>query len=253
MNSRSFTIALIGTFALGAGCGSSAINGIAGTATASGNSGGSRLPSGPCTPSHTSKAPANGLIADFTDAGDGANRGGIEIAGGIVTYAAPKVGGPGSPTYTTTGGALHIRVSAAPTSTPQFLGAVIAFSNCIDASAFTGVQFTISGSFSGCTMQYATGDVEHQDMTLGSAFATGPAGSYPPQDRLAVDEMTSAPRTIKAPFVVSDIKGSPPAPLDPSKLISTIWQFTVPVAAEGASDNPICTGAVTIDDIRFYH
>jgi len=90
MNSRSFTIALIGTFALGAGCGSSAINGIAGTATASGNSGGSRLPSGPCTPSHTSKAPANGLIADFTDAGDGANRGGIEIAGGIVTYAAPR-------------------------------------------------------------------------------------------------------------------------------------------------------------------
>jgi len=106
--------------------------------------------------------------------------------------------------------------AAAPTSTPQFLGAVIAFSNCIDASAFTGVQFTISGSFSGCTMQYATGDVEHQDMTLGSAFATGPAGSYPPQDRLAVDEMTSAPRTIKAPFVVSDIKGSPPAPLDPA-------------------------------------
>jgi hypothetical protein len=252
MNSRSFTIALISTLAIGAGCGSSAINGTAGTATASDNSGGSRRPSGPCTPSNTSKAPADGLIADFTDAGGGANTGGIEIAGGIVTYAAPKVGGPGSPTYTTTGGALHIRVSAAPTSTPQFLGAVIAFSNCIDASAFTGVQFTISGSFSGCTMQYATGDVEHQDMTLGSTFATGLAGSYPPQNRLAADEMTSAPRTIKAPFVVSDIKGSPPAPLDPSKLISTIWQFTVPVAAEGESDNPMCTGAITIDDIRFY-
>jgi hypothetical protein len=253
MNSRFFTIALIGTLAIGAGCGSSAINGTAGAATASGNSGGSRLPGGPCTPSNTSKAPVNGLIADFTDAGGGAKTGGIEIAGGIVTYAAPKVGGLGSPTYTTTGGALNIRVNAAPTSTPQFLGAVVYFNNCIDASAFTGVQFTISGSFSGCTMQYATGDVEHQDMTLGSAFATGPAGSYPPQNRLAVDEMTSAPRTIKAPFVVSDIQGSPPVLLDPSKLISTIWQFTVPVAAEGENDNPMCAGSVTIDDIKFYH
>jgi len=253
MNSHSFTIAFISTLAIGAGCGSSSINGIAGSdrASESDGDGPRHLHSRPCTPSNTSKAPAAGLIADFADAGGASNFGGIEISGGILTYAAPR--GSGFPRYTTSGGALNIRVNAAPTSTPQFLGAVVYFNYCIDASAFTGVQFTISGSFSGCTMQYATGDVEHQDMTLGSAFATGPAGSYPPQNRLAVDEMTAAPRTIKAPFVVSDIQGSPPVLLDPSKLISTIWQFTVPVAAEGENDNPMCAGSVTIDDIRFYH
>jgi hypothetical protein len=193
------------------------------------------------------RAPADGLIADFKDAG-----GGIEISGGIVTYAAPKVAGLGSASYTTTGGTLNITVNAAPVSKPQFLGVVVAFDKCIDAGAFTGVQFTISGSFSGCTLQYATSDVEHQDIALASTFATGPAGSYPPQDRLAVDEMTATPRTIKAPFAVTDVRGSPAARLDPSQLISTQWQFTVPVAAEGETDNPMCMARVTIDNVKFY-
>jgi hypothetical protein len=188
-------------------------------------------------------APADGLIADFKDAG-----GGIEISGGIVTYAAPKVAGLGSASYTTTGGTLNITVNAAPVSKPQFLGVVVAFDKCIDASAFTGVQFTISGSFSGCTLQYATSDVEHQDMT----WRSGPAGSYPPHDRIAVDEMTATPRTIKAPFAVTDVQGSPAPRLDSTKLISTQWQFTVPVAAEGETDNPMCTASVTIDNVKFY-
>jgi hypothetical protein len=245
MNSHSFVIALVSTFAFGAGCGSSAINGAASTTEdlGSGAGGVSSLPSRPCTPSNTLRAPADGLIADFKDAG-----GGIEISGGIVTYAAPKVAGLGSANYTTTGGALNITVNAALVSKPQFLGVVVAFDKCIDASAFTGVQFTISGSFSGCTLQYATSDVEHQDMT----WRSGPAGAYPPHDRIAVDEMTATPRTIKAPFAVTDVQGSPAPSLDPTKLISTQWQFTVPVAAEGETDNPMCTASVTIDNVKFY-
>ena len=249
MNSHSFVIALVSTFAFGAGCGSSAINGAASTTEdlGSGAGGVSSLPSRPCTPSNTLRAPADGLIADFKDAG-----GGIEISGGIVTYAAPKVAGLGSASYTTTGGALAITVNTAPVSKPQFLGVVVAFDKCIDARAFTGVQFTISGSFSGCSLQFATGDAEHQDMTFASSFATGPAGSYPPQDRIAADEMTATPRIVKAPFAVTDVQGSPAVPLDPSKLISTQWQFTVPVAAEGETDNPMCKGSVTVDNVKFY-
>jgi hypothetical protein len=235
-------------------CGSILVGGVAGatgTSTGGGHDG-SRSSSRPCIPSKTSTAPANGLIADFSDVGGGAKLAGIEVSGKIVTYAGHKLGGPGSPTYTTTGGALNIRVSAAPTSTPQFLGAVVSFNNCIDASAFVGVQFTISGSFSGCTMQYATGDVEHQDVTMASTFATGPVGSYPPQNRIAAGDLTSTPRTIKAPFVGSDIQGSPRTALDASKLIFTLWQFSVPVAAEDGGENPKCTGNITIDDIKFY-
>ena len=213
----------------------------------------SHLPSRPCSSSNTATAPADGLIADFNDAGGGAKPGGIEIWGEVLTYAVPKLGGAGSTISTTTGGALTIKVSAAPASTPQFLGALVSFNKCIDASGFTGVQFTISGSFFGCTMQYATGDVEHQDITVGSTFATGPAGSYPPQNRIAADDLTSAPRTIKVPFVGNDIQGSPRTRLDTTRLISTLWQFSVPVAAEDGDDNPLCTGSVTIDDVKFYH
>jgi hypothetical protein len=193
-------------------------------------------------------APADGLIADFAAAGSG----GIEISGGIVTYAARKVGGPSSPTYTTTGGALTVTVNVSPTSKPQFVGALVSFDKCVDASAFSGVQFTISGSFSGCQMQYATGDVAHQDVSLGSPYATGAAGAYSPQFRIAADALTSTSRTIKAPFASPDIRGNPAPALDPTKLIFTLWQFTVPVAPEDDGGIEMCTGSVTIDDVRFY-
>jgi hypothetical protein len=194
-------------------------------------------------------APADGLIADFADAAAG----GIEIPGGIVTYADPKVGGPGSPTYSTSGGALNIRVNVAPAATPQFAGTMVRFNTCIDASAFAGVRFTIRGAFSGCSLQYATGDVEHEDVSMGAPFATGPIGSYPPQNRIAAEDLTSTPRTIMAPFARTDILGSPAKPIDATKLIFVLWQFIVPVATEGESGNEKCIGNITIDDIHFYH
>jgi hypothetical protein len=253
MNSHVLTIAFISTFAFSAGCGSSTISAIPGAtgvgASGRSDSGGRSIASRACSPSSTSVAPADGLIADFADAAAG----GMEIPGAIITYAEPKVGGPGSPTYSTSGGALNIRVNAAPTATPQFAGTMVRFNNCIDARAFTGVRFTIHGAVSGCSLQYATGDVDHEDVTMGAPLATGPIGSYPPQNRIAADDLTSTPRTIMAPFARTDIQGSPSKPIDATKLIFVLWQFIVPVAAEGDSGNQTCTGNVTIDDIRFYH
>jgi len=252
MNRHFFSIVFTSTFTFGVGCGSSAIGGrVENTGTAASGSasvGEISLPSRPCTPSNTSMAPADGLIADFAEAGSR----GIEISGGIVTYAAPKVGGPSSPTYTTAGGALTVTVNVSPTSKPQFVGALVSFDKCIDASAFSGVQFTISGSLSGCQMQYATGDVAHQDTTLGSRYASGPTGAYPSQFRIAADDLTSTSRTIKAPFARPDILGNPATAVDPTKLILTLWQFTVPVAPEDDGGIEMCTGSVTIDDARFY-
>jgi hypothetical protein len=252
MNRHFFSIVLTSTFTLGAGCGSSAIGGRVeneGTSASSSASVGEvSLPGRPCTPSNTSMAPADGFIADFAEAGSR----GIEISGGIVTYPAPKVGGPSSPGYTIAGGALTVTVNVSPTSKPQFVGALVSFDKCIDASAFSGVQFTISGSLSGCQMQYATGDVAHQDITLGSRYASGPAGAYPPQFRIAADDLTSTSRTIKAPFARPDIRGNPATAFDPTKLIFTLWQFTVPVAPEDDGGIEMCTGSVTIDDVRFY-
>jgi hypothetical protein len=250
MNRYVLTIALMGTFVFGAGCGSTTISATPGPTGASdrGVSGGQSIASRGCSASNTSVAPTNGLIADFDDAATG----GIAIPGAIVTFLEPKVGGPGSPIYSTSGGALDIKVNVTPTATPQFAGLVVRFNNCIDASAFTGVRFTIRGAFSGCSLQYATGDVDHEDVAMGAPLAAGPIGSYPPQNRIAADDLTSASRTIMAPFARTDIQGSPSKPIDATKLISVLWVFIVPVATEGDDGNQMCTGNVTIDDIRFY-
>ena len=229
-----------------AGSGGGVDNGGSGGAGGSAGAGGRA-----CTASTTSTADADGLIADFENADGGSNLGGIK--GGILAYNGPIVGGPGSPTYTVSGGTLNIVDSTAATSAPQYVGVVVYFDSCIDASAFTGVQFDISGSFSGCTMQYATGDVAHQDETVvAPTFATGPAGSYPPQSTISVGQLTSAPQTIMEPFAGYTIAGGPNPPVDTSKLILTLWQFTVPAGVPGDGGTPGCTASIAIDNVKFY-
>src|ERR1035438_4835463 len=62
---------------------------------------------------------SDGLIADFTGPGDR-----IEIGGEFVRYGdgANPIDGPGSPTYSTSGGTLHITDNAPATAAAQYLG-----------------------------------------------------------------------------------------------------------------------------------
>ncbi len=255
MNSHLATIAFFGTLVFAAACGTSGIGETTETAGLVANSpdggGQPHRTRGLCTPASTLTAPGSGLVTDFS-AASGPSGKGSQIPGKIVTYSIPKLADPGSLSHTTSGGSLHIKVSAPATSHPQLLGTMVQFNNCVDASAFTGVQFTLSGSFSGCSLTYATGDVEHEDVTKSSTFASGPAGSYVPQYKIAAGDLSSTPRTIKLPFVGTDIQGNPPIPIDPTKLIFTLWQFIVPVAADDGSATPACTASVAIDDIKFY-
>jgi hypothetical protein len=218
-----------------------------------------------CTAATTMTAPSNRLIADFSgpDGGlkipDGGleNDGGpfpasvVEIGGGLTPY---PIGSASAPAYDLSGGALHVTVDTPATSAPQYVGMFLGFADCIDATAFTGVSFTISGSFAGCTMQYATGDVEHSDSTVDTYRGTGPAGSYDPQTTLTAGDVTAAPQTLMMPFPNSTISGSPPTPVDKTKLIALIWQFTVPAAASSTADAApaACVADITIDNVSFY-
>jgi hypothetical protein len=221
----------------GAGIGAGGSDGVAAT-------GGSALGMA-CAAATTMVAPSDGLIADFAGPD-----GGLEINGVVFTY---PFGSASTPAHGLLDGALHVTEDAPATSAIAYLGFGVGFKDCVDATAFTGVSFTISGSFSGCTMQYATGDVEHQDSTTDSYFATGPAGSYPPQTTLTADELTAAPRTLMMPFTGSTIFGSPQTPLDKTKLVLVLWQFTVPAAAATADAAPAaCVADITIDNVSFY-
>jgi hypothetical protein len=200
-----------------------------------------------CTAATTMLAPAGGLIADFT-----ATDGGFDLVDEIFPY---PPAGSARPTASTSGGALHITENAPATSAPQYVGVALFFTKCIDATAFTGVQFSISGTFSGCTMQYAIVDSEHQDPASGAPYSTGPTGAYSAQATLAAAQVTSAPQTLMIPFVsASNSAGNPRTPLDTSRLILAIWQFTIPAGAPATADGgtPACVADITIDNVAFY-
>jgi hypothetical protein len=247
------TIASFGALALAAGCATSGIGGTAEPTEQAVTRGDDKPhhPRGLCTASDTLTAPASGLVTNFSEAG-GAGGDAGQIPGGIVTYSVPKLVTPGAFSSTTTGGQLNIKINAPATSRPQLLGTLEQFNSCVDASAFTGVQFTIRGSFSDCSLVYGTGDVQHEDVTLSSTFASGPAGSYVPQHKLSASDLSATPRTLKLPFARTDVQGNPPKPIDPTQLIFALWQFIVPIAADDGSATPPCLADVTIDDVQFY-
>lgn len=192
-------------------------------------------------------APNDPLIADFTaDAG-----GMVEIPiGGLFTYAA---GGGAGPTAEATGGALHVTAMTMGMPAAQYWGVGIYFNgnptgtDCIDATAHTGVAFDVSGTVggAGCTLQYATNDSSHTDNTFDPKGA-GPPGSYAPQ---AAFEVTSTPTTIMMPFAGTGAPtgGSPAIPVDKSRLTGVQWQFTTPAGMDQS-----CTVDITIDNVRFF-
>jgi hypothetical protein len=223
------------------GSGGSTTSGAGGSTTSGAGGGGGQHG---CTTANTMTAPTSGLIADFM--GDGSA--GVEIMGGVATYS-----GTAAPTATTNGTTLHIAESAAAMSMPQYVGTVLYFSDCIDASAFTGVQFAISGTMTGCTMQFSINDSEHGDSTQvgGDPKASGPMGSYSPQLGVA----TPFTATMMVPFAGTGAPtgGSPAATaIDPAKLTGVQWQFTI-AAAAGDGGAGSCTADITIDDVKFYH
>jgi hypothetical protein len=198
-----------------------------------------------CTAATTMVAPSNGLIADFSSPD-----GGVEIGAQLFPYPFDA----SAPDYSLSDGALHLTVNTPATSAIQYIGLFVGFTDCIDATAFTGVSFTLSGSVAGCTMQYATGDVEHSDSTVNTHLGTGAAGTYQPAVDLTAGQLAAAPQVLMMPFAVNPAFGNPPTPLDKTKLIDMIWQFVVPAAAPTTADAApaACVGNVTIDNVSFY-
>lgn len=189
-----------------------------------------------CTPGTTTVAPADGLISDFSAKGG--------LPGSISTSVPPDAAPSASLSQTTEGGRMEVDVKATPMAKPQVLSVTRVFNGCVDAHGFAGVQFSLSGSLSGCSMTYATIDPEHQYYQAG--------GPYPPQKKISADEVAAAPRTITAPFANPEIQGSPATPVDASKLAAIQWLIIVPVAPEDGNAVTPCTGKIFIDDIKLY-
>jgi hypothetical protein len=230
------------------GSGGNHATGAGGTGAGGSGTGPTAGAGGSGTVAACAAAPSSGLIADFM--GDG----GIEIVGGLSTYPS---GSTAIPAYTAGNGSLMITENAADSTKIQYVGTVLFFNNCVDASAFSGVQFTLSGSFTGCTIQYSTNDEQHDDMT------TDPKGTctlgtmcYSPQAQITA--VTTTDTVIMEPFITTP-GGDPLAATDPTKLTGIQWQFTIPAAADGGTSSAAdggassCMANLTIKDVKFYH
>jgi len=192
-----------------------------------------------CGASNTTVAPPDGLIAAFMGA-DGGN----DIPGEIFA--------PGGSTLTfTTSGGLHLSVNAPATPVTQDLLVVDHFQDCADATAFTGVEFSISGSVSGCTLGYFTEDSVHlfDDGTPHGTHGTARAGIGPAVVALTASQVTSTPQTVRVPFA-AQLRPPPPRPFDTSKVTGIGWAFSLAASTDAAT--PPCIADLTITDVRFY-
>ena len=194
-----------------------------------------------CTSANTQSAPPDNLIGDFAgDAGAGDAGSGLAIAGGISVW-----GGSAQPTWSVDGDTLTLTENASATSAAQYVGAVLYFNKCVDAADFAGVEFTMSGTISGCTLVYSANYSGTTDSAIdpkGTCVKSGTTGCYAPQKTLTV---SSSPTQIRIGWD-DTTGGSPVAPVDESKLTGIQWQFTIP-AGTGT-----CSASISISNLKFY-
>ncbi|MFL5304490.1 MAG: hypothetical protein ACJ8F1_04725 [Polyangia bacterium] len=194
-----------------------------------------------CDSSNTIHAPTDGLLATFAG-----TTGGSDVAGDILAFGAP------APTFTADGG-LHVTLNAPATSTDPAPLVVYRFRDCVDASAFTGAQFSISGSLSGCTLRYFTEDSANLaydgDPTSHTDHGTGSPGALPPFATLAAGQITSLPQTVKLPFS-AHLSVTSALPINPAKITGLGWAFSAD-ASTGAGTTS-CVADLTVSDVRFY-
>jgi len=206
-----------------------------------------------------SDTPASAAIADF-----GGGDASIQIMGGFFVYgdANPQ------PTYTVASNQLNITDDVQVTGKNHYQGVGIYFNgntagtDCINASAYTGIQFDISGSLTGtgCGLVFSINDSEHGDSSTLNAAGTGPndpkaagpQGSYPPQLSIPSSSLTSTAVTIKVPFTGAGAPagGSPATPIDPTKIEGVQWQLATPLAAAGGATE--CNLNINVANVQFY-
>jgi len=187
-------------------------------------------------------APSMALITDFSMTAPGTGSPAFSFSGGGVTGGVVAYG-MGAPTIAVVAGTMNMKMSTPASNFPQYVGAVIFFNGCVDASAYKGVRFKLGGTISGCTMQYATTDSEHASSTSTNLGSCTAASCYPPQKPL--DVLPAVPTDMTVLWGDATLTGSPATAVDPARLTSLQWQFTIPMGMG------TCSANVTIDEVTF--
>jgi hypothetical protein len=171
------------------------------------------------------------LITDFSGGSDG----------GAYNFPQGSLYAYGSLTPTVANGVLTISVNAGASAATQFWGVGLFLATCTDASAYSGVEFKISGAISpGCMLSFS------HDITEDSAASSDPHGScteascYSPSAPLTV---TATPQVQMVAFTAVT-GGNPVTVVDKARISSVQWGIAIPPAG--------CIATIIIDDVTFY-
>jgi len=196
-------------------------------------------------------AGTNGTTAGSLAFGTGANR------WGSYAYAATGQTAP-TATVTSDGNGLQISGGFVPPVSPsanfEGFGLYYSSSSCLDASAYTGVQFDFSGDLGGCNLQVgmsfsgddSTGSDPRGGCSGTSSTCYGPIVDVSAQANAATDAGVS----IQVPFS-KFASGSPISGLDPTTVVSVQWGLTSPNAT-GLPDAGGCVASFTVENVSFY-
>ena len=160
------------------------------------------------------------------------------------------------------GSGLHIQGGFVPPVNPaaNYMGFGLYYSgqDCLNAAAYTGVEFQFSGSLGGCLLalgvNFSADTRPADDANRGGCQGT-PSTCYGPSADLTARAISSADAgadgggvTIQVPFTQLG-GGMPVSGFDPSDLISLQWQLS---ARTGGADAGSCTADFTVSNVSFY-
>jgi hypothetical protein len=219
--------------------------------TSSSGTGGTGSTATSCVDGETNP-PSMKLITDFSDA--------VASSGGNYNFGSSAGQLGGTSTFistgsmatlsTGTGGLTFKGTVAAPTTANMYpYSGVTVFINgpgCVNASAYTGVSFTISGSVGTCNVVFAFGDKEHTTAASDPMRGTCTASScYAGQYSLTVSGTAT---TVKMPFATAPTSmGSPATAVDTMNLTGVQFQL-----GQATTATSTCMATLTITNISFY-
>ncbi len=201
----------------------------------------------------TGTAPASSLITDFSDAVPPSASSSViswgtppNLTGGVYTFAASGLAVPAvSLASGSSGQALAVASAPGVPTDPgnAWLGVGLGIGSCVDATAYTGVSFTITGDLSTCVLAFSVNFSEDSSVSDNPTFGSCTASScYGPSSATLATGVTQA--TITVPFSSINIGGSPLTSVNAAAITSVQWGLTAPL--DGS-----CNANFTIDDVKF--
>lgn len=194
--------------------------------------------------------PSRALITDFSDATAGTSAISFgtapNIGGGSYTYAAPGLTAPvlslAPAPAGSTGQALEVAASPGLVTDPAnaWTGFGLGFDMCVDASAYTGVEFTVTGTLGNCALTFTPIFSEDNSVTDDPTF-----GACTGTSCFAGQSAALSPGTNIVHF--ADVIGGSPQPfVDPRALTGVQWQLNAPF--DGVS---VCSANFAVTNVTF--